>query len=100
VKGRHIHQNPQVALSIATDERPYRAVCAFGKAEVVQKDRDEWLRRISDKYGEEGSWLNDVVKQPDRVVFKILPYRVLSRHYGRDDAERQTRGESMVTLTS
>lgn len=100
VKGRHIQRNPQVALSIATDERPYRAVCAFGKAEIVQKERDEWLRRISDRYGEEGSWLTDAVKQPDRVVFKILPDRVLSWHYGRDDAERQARGESMVTLTS
>ena len=97
MKGHHIQRNPQVALSIATDERPYQALCAFGKVEIVQNDRDEWLRRISNRYGEEGSWLTDAVKQPDRVVFKILPDRILSWHYGRDDAERQASGESMVT---
>ena len=101
VKGVHIKQNPNIALSVATDERPYRAICAFGKAQLVQKDRDKWLERISIRYGEEEgrSWLSEVVKQDGRVVFKLQPDRVLSWHYGRDDAELQEKGESMVTQT-
>jgi PPOX class probable F420-dependent enzyme len=102
VKGNHIQQNPNVALSIATDDRPYLAVCAFGKAEVVQKDRDKWLEKISTRYGEQeaGSWVTKVVKQPDRVVIKLQPDRLLSWNYERDDAERQDRGESMTTPIS
>ena len=101
LKGRHIEQNPWVSLSIATDQRPYRAVCAFGKAQIVHEDRDKWLEWISSKYGrgEGRSWLADVVRQPDRVVIMLKPNRVLSWHYGRDDSERQERGESMTTPT-
>ena len=102
IKGRHISNNPYVALSVATDERPYRAVCAFGKVVLVDKDRDKWLERISTRYGErEGrEWLKDVVKQEGRVVFKLQPDRIISWDYGRDDAERQERGESMATKLS
>ena len=101
IKSKHIQQNPNIALSVATDERPYRAVCAFGKAQLVEKDRNKWLERISFRYGEEEgrSWLNKAVKQNGRFVFKLHPDRVLSWHYGRDDAERQEKGESMVTRT-
>jgi PPOX class probable F420-dependent enzyme len=101
VKSNHIQQNPNIALSVATDERPYRAVCAFGKAQLVQKDRDKWLERISFRYGEEDGriWLSEVVKQTGRVVFRLQPDRVLSWDYGRDDSERQENGESMVTRT-
>jgi len=102
VKSNHIQHNSHVALSIATDNRPYRAVCAFGTAQLVQKDRDEWLERISTRYGEsEGKeWLSEAVKQQGRVVFKLQPDRVMSWNYGRDDAERQERGESMATEIS
>jgi PPOX class probable F420-dependent enzyme len=100
VKGNHIKRNPHVALSIATDERPYRAVCAFGQAQLVQKDRDKWLERISTRYGErEGrEWLREAVKQEGRVVFRLQPDRIISWDYGRGDSERQERGESMITL--
>jgi hypothetical protein len=46
------------------------------------------------------SWLSEAVKQDGRVVFKLQPDRVLSWDYGRDDAERQEKGESMVTPTA
>ena len=99
LKGNHIELNPRVALSIATDDRPYRAVCAFGKVEPVLKDRDRWLERISTRYGEhEGrAWLSEAVKQEGRAVFKLQPDRIISWDYGRGDAERQERGESMAT---
>jgi nitroimidazol reductase NimA-like FMN-containing flavoprotein (pyridoxamine 5'-phosphate oxidase superfamily) len=99
VKGRHITRNPLVALSVATDERPYRAVCAFGKALLVEKDRDMWLERISTRYGERQgrAWLKEALKQEGRVVFKLQPDRIVSWDYGRGDAERQESGESMAT---
>jgi PPOX class probable F420-dependent enzyme len=101
LKGEHIQKNPEVALSIATDERPYRAVCAFGQARVVKENRDKWLETISFRYGkDEGkSWVASAVKQPDRVVMMLKPERVLSWHYGRGDSSRQDKGESMVTVT-
>ena len=91
--------NPRVAVSVATDERPYRAVAAFGKATLVEEKRDKGLERISLRYGErEGrEWLQEAVKQDGMVVFKLEPARINSWHYGRDDAERQERGESMAT---
>jgi len=102
IKGKHIQRNPNIALSIATDKRPYRAVCAFGKAQLVQKDRDKWLEKISTRYGEQEGrrWLSEAVKQEGRVVFKLQPDRVLSWDYGRGDSEHQEKGESMATATS
>ena len=99
VKGKHFQKNPAVALSIATDERPYRAVCAFGRATIVTENRDEWLERISFRYGkDEGeSWLAKAVKQTDRFVMMLEPERVLSWHYGRGDSSLQDKGESMAT---
>lgn len=99
VKGRQMQSNPSVALSIATDERPYRAVCAFGKVQLLNENRDLWLERISSRYGEETSWLAKAVKQPDRVVMMLKPDRVLSWDYGRGDSSRQDKGESMATPT-
>jgi PPOX class probable F420-dependent enzyme len=99
LKGEHIQENPTVALSIATDERPYRAVCAFGKANVVSENRGKWLEKISFRYGKnEGkSWLEQAVKQSDRVVIMVKPRRILSWHYGRGDSSRQDKGEPMAT---
>jgi PPOX class probable F420-dependent enzyme len=101
VKGRHLQRNQSVALSIATDGRPYRAVCAFGKAQVLKENRDKWLETISFRYGEEDgkSWLANAVKQSDRVVMMLKPERVLSWDYGRGDSSRQDKGESMATPT-
>jgi PPOX class probable F420-dependent enzyme len=99
LKGRHIQSNPFVALSIATDERPYRAVCAFGKATILRKNRDEWLKRISFRYGkQEGRrWLANAIKEPDRVALVLKPERIMTWHYGHGDHSRQEKGESMAT---
>jgi len=99
VKGQHYKRNPFMAVSIATEEQPYVAVCAFGKSEIIKENREEWLRRIAYRYGEkEGkAWLASVVKQPDRVVLALRPERILSWHYGRDDSTKQDNGESMAT---
>jgi PPOX class probable F420-dependent enzyme len=101
LKGQHIKRNPAVALSIATDMHPYVAVCAFGNVHVLKENRDDWLKKISFRYGEEDAkeWLAEAVKQPDRVVMMLKPDRVLSWDYGRGDSERQEKGESMATPT-
>jgi len=101
LKGHYVRRNPAVALSIATDTRPYVAVCAFGNAQVLKENRDGWLKKISFRYGEDEAkeWLAEAVKQPDRVVMMLKPDRVLSWNYDSDDSERQEKGESMATPT-
>ena len=99
VKGRTLQRTSYAAISIATNERPYRAVIVEGKVEQVKSDRDAWLLRIAKKYGEaEGErWFNYSRNEPDRVVMKLVPIKVLSWHYGRGDYSRQNQGESMET---
>ena len=99
LKGRHMRDNPHVALSIASDSRPYRAVCVSGTAHLLQDGRDEWLGKIGLRYGKrEGKlWLQEALTQPDRVVMILRPDHILSWDYSKGDAERQGRGESMIT---
>jgi len=98
-KGKHITKNPHVALSIANETYPYKAVCVFGTAEVLREGRDEWLMKIASRYGkkEAKKWFPEVITQPDRVVIVIQPTGILSWHYGRGDDKRQNNGESMST---
>lgn len=99
VKGRVLRERPYAALSVATDQRPYRAVIAEGDVEEVHIDREAWLRRIATKYGRaEGErWLAYSLKEPDRIVLRLRPSRALSWHYGRGDYRRQNEGVSMST---
>ena len=99
-KGKHIAKNPHVALSVANETVPYKAVCVFGPAEVLQENRDKWLMKIASRYGkrEAKKWFSEVIIQPDRVVLVIKPNRILSWHYGRGDDKRQNSGESMTTV--
>ena len=99
VKGKAVSKNDRVAISIATNERPYRATIVEGEARVVEKDKWELLRKISTKYGkEEGEkWLEHSKKEPDRVAVVVKPRRLLSWHYGRGDSRRQNEGLSMKT---
>jgi|SRR3989449_3204876 len=99
VKGKAVSKNDRVAISIATNERPYRATIVEGEARVVEKDKWELLRKISTKYGkEEGEkWLEHSKKEPDRVAVVVKPRRLLSWHYGRGDSRRQDEGLSMKT---
>ena len=101
LKGQQIQRNPAVSLSIATDEHPYIAVCAFGKAEIVKEDRDKWMERLATRYKESDvkGYLARSTPQPDRVVIALKPERVLSWHYGRGDSKRQEEGKSMATET-
>jgi nitroimidazol reductase NimA-like FMN-containing flavoprotein (pyridoxamine 5'-phosphate oxidase superfamily) len=96
--GRDVEAGSSIAVSIASEDRPYRAVIARGTPEVIGKD-ESLLRAISFRYGErEGnSWLAGALKEPDRTVFRIDPRSLISWNYGRGDYGRQNRGQSMRT---
>jgi PPOX class probable F420-dependent enzyme len=101
LKGQQIQRNSAVSLSIANDDHPYIAVCAFGTAEIVKEGRDKWMERLATRYKEPDvkGYLARSTPQPDRVVIAVRPERVLSWHYGRGDSKRQDVGESMATET-
>jgi len=95
--GADVTAGSPVAVSIADDERPYRAVVAHGTPEVWTDDREAWLERISTRYGEaEGRrWLAGALKEPDRVVLRLVPEKVLAWHYGKGDYGRMQKGGSL-----
>jgi nitroimidazol reductase NimA-like FMN-containing flavoprotein (pyridoxamine 5'-phosphate oxidase superfamily) len=95
--GADLEAGSPVALSIASEGRPYRAVIAFGMPEVWEEDREGWLERIATRYGEaEGRrWLAGALKEPDRVVLRLVPDRVLAWDYGRGDYGRMQKGASL-----
>jgi len=99
VGGRDIAGGSEVALSIASDERPYRAVLARGKPEVWQDHRASWLERLAVRYGQrEGrAWLARALEEPDRACLRQVPDVLLTWDYGKGDSRRQSAGESMRT---
>jgi PPOX class probable F420-dependent enzyme len=95
--GADVAGGSQVAVSIADDGRPYRAVVVHGRPEVWTKDRERWLERIATRYGEEEGrrWLAGALKEPDRVVLRLIPEKVLAWHYGRGDYGRLQKKASL-----
>ncbi len=95
--GADVAAGSPVAVSIASEERPFRAVVAYGRPEVWTRDRRRWLERIAVRYGEaEGRrWLAGALKEPDRVVLRLVPDRLVAWHFGRGDYGRLQRGESL-----
>jgi hypothetical protein len=85
-------------ISIASEERPYRAVIAHGPIEVIGKDRD-LLEAIAGRYGrrEGATWLARALREEDRAVMKMVPEWLVSWNYGRGDYRRMNRGESLRT---
>jgi nitroimidazol reductase NimA-like FMN-containing flavoprotein (pyridoxamine 5'-phosphate oxidase superfamily) len=97
--GREIAAGSEVAVSVASDQRPYRAVLARGTPEEWKDDAPAWLERIAVRYGErEGkSWLARALTEPDRVALRLVPDVLLTWDYGKGDSRRQNAGESMRT---
>jgi PPOX class probable F420-dependent enzyme len=99
--GADVVAGSSVAVSIASEERPYRAVLAYGTPEVWTDDRARWLERIATRYGKADGkrWLAGALKEPDRVVLRLVPERVVAWHYGTGDYTKMQKGESLrVTL--
>jgi general stress protein 26 len=95
--GADVADGSPVAVSIADDDRPYRAALAFGTPNVWTEDRDRWLERIATRYGDaEGRrWLTGALKEPDRVVLRLVPEKVLAWHYGTGDYGRLQKKASL-----
>ncbi len=96
--GADVTAGSLVAVSIASDDRPYRAVILHGTPEVWERDRERWLERIATRYGDaEGRrWLAGALKEPDRVVLRLVPDLVLAWHYGRGDYRKLQQGASLA----
>ena len=95
--GADVAAGSPVAVSIASEGRPYRAVLAYGTPEVWEDDRDRWLERIATRYGQsEGKrWLAGALKEQDRVVMRLVPDHVVAWHYGTGDYTKMQKGASM-----
>ena len=50
VKVRNVRRNPDVALSIAADQRPFKFVVLHGQGEVTDKDLAQVVERICIRY--------------------------------------------------
>jgi len=104
VKGMAIRSNPEVALSIATDSTPYKAVVVEGRAMAIENDKWYIISKIIEKYvtvpygKKEGDRLIDEWhKETDRFAYVVQPSRILSWNYGKGDLKRQDEGVSMST---
>ncbi len=85
--GRDLAHQPRVAISVASEDRPYKAVVVHGTPEILPKDR-EILLAISTRYGEEHGrqWTDDeAMPQSDRVVMRLVPEQLFAWDYGTDD---------------
>ena len=95
--GADLTSGSSAAVSIASEDRPYRAVIVHGRPEVWTEDRERWLERIATRYGtaEGKSWLARALKEADRVVLRLVPDKVLAWHYGKGDYSRMQKGGSL-----
>jgi len=82
--GRDLKDHPDVALSVASEGRPYRAVVAHGRPEILAKSED-LLLAISTRYGAAPGkrWAAVARKEPDRVIMKLEPKPLISWDYGK-----------------
>ena len=90
--GRDLEHSEHVALSIASEDRPYRAVIAHGHIEILGKD-EETLRAVAFKYGEESGrrWLNHALQEEDRVAMRLAPETLLTWDYSREGTDSPKR---------
>lgn len=90
--GADVTAGSSVAVSVASEDRPYRAVLARGTAEVWNEDREAWLERIAVRYGEEDgrAWLRRALEEPDRVVLRLVPDQLITWDYGKGDTRHQS----------
>jgi nitroimidazol reductase NimA-like FMN-containing flavoprotein (pyridoxamine 5'-phosphate oxidase superfamily) len=82
--GRDVAGGSSVAVSIASETRPYRAVVAHGRPDVVDRNL-EMLLAISTRYGEAPGkrWTAMAMRESDRILYRMRPDRLFSWDYGK-----------------
>jgi general stress protein 26 len=95
--GTDVASGSSVAVSIASEERPYRAVILHGTPQVWEENREVWLERIATRYGDaEGRrWLPGALQEPDRVVLRLVPDTMITWNYARGDYHLMQTGTSL-----
>ena len=84
--GRHVLAGSPVSISIGSEDRPYRAVLASGRAEETGKD-EALLWDISSRYGEPEArrWLRRALTESDRTTLRMVPDSIVTWDYGKGD---------------
>jgi PPOX class probable F420-dependent enzyme len=84
--GTDVTAGSSVAISIASEDRPYKAVIIHGRPEILPKT-EERLLEISTRYGERmgRAWTAEVMQEDDRVLYRVTPDRIYSWDYAKDD---------------
>ena len=81
VKVRNVRRNPRVALSVATEGRPYKHVVLEGEARPTKEDLAEVVRRICVRYDgpQRGpEYAQELLDRGDMVLLYIQVDRVMS----------------------
>ncbi|PKB78296.1 MAG: hypothetical protein BZY88_19190 [SAR202 cluster bacterium Io17-Chloro-G9] len=81
VKVRNVGRNPQVALSVATEGRPYKYVVLEGEASLTKVDLAAEVRSICVRYDgpERGAeFAQELLDRGDMVLLEIRVDRVMS----------------------
>ncbi len=84
-----------VAISVATEDHPYRAVVARGMAIVWERERVAWLERFARRYGTFPSWYEDAIREDDRVILRLMPEPLIAWDFGAGDYEALDASESL-----
>jgi PPOX class probable F420-dependent enzyme len=90
--GRDLKTHPRVAVSIASEDRPYKAVIAHGQPEVLEKT-EELLLAVSTRYGDEDGhrWTAKAMSEPDRILLRMIPETLLTWDYRREGTDSPKR---------
>jgi PPOX class probable F420-dependent enzyme len=84
--GRDLASSPSVAVSIASEDRPYRAVIAHGRPEIIERS-EELLAALCSRYVDDPAATAHHMNEPDRVLMRMVPETILSWDYGREDTD-------------
>jgi len=80
-KIRNLISNPNVALSIANEERPYKYIALQGDAELVEPFDPEWVKAMCIHYEglDEGMKFAEDCLKSDMVIVKITVRSMVQR---------------------
>ncbi len=81
LKARNLRNNPSVALSVASDSRPYQYVSLEGEASLTQDNMAELVHRICTRYDgpEQGAvYARELLEHGNMVVIDVQVERIIS----------------------